>query len=217
MNFLLRLLMKKLSFFLIIILGKSIYSQNSDLDIIKNRISYSVEIETTQISKKRVKYYLTNYNKKGYWEDINYESTSISDWETIEHLNRCMSLIIFLKNNKSEKLHYDIKILLSSALKYWIDNDLKSQNNWWYNEVKIPQLLTKILLLDSTLLESQDQFNVLRVVSTETKSRKGQNFLNLNYSLLNKATYIRDTILLREVAVNIEKRDSQKIRRRNHE
>lgn len=89
---------------------------------------------------------LATLQTNGSWKDIDYNAKTITNWQPGEHLIRLENLIqaYVAKDNR----YYGKNQLLNaitSAFKYWYDQDPKS-SNWWHNEIATPQALGEMLI-----------------------------------------------------------------------
>jgi len=98
---------------------------------------------------------LLKNDKGSYFKNVDYTSTSKSNWDTINHL-------AFLKNLISaygeERLKNDTaaRETVLSVLDYWLNMDITCSVNWWYNEISAPRYMAGIgLMLRPYLSESQ--------------------------------------------------------------
>ena len=74
--------------------------------------------------------------ENGSWPDIDYDSKQRSQWETVVHLERTLSLLRSYHCPRCDKLAGSPPLLASvhSALGFWLQNDFRDPN-WWYVDI----------------------------------------------------------------------------------
>ncbi|RZK69158.1 MAG: chondroitinase, partial [Pedobacter sp.] len=162
-------------------------------DVILTRVRKDliVPAQSSELTKKLSDSMLDD----GSWADIDYNDRTMVKWVPSNHLKKIKLLIIaYLEQDKtsafSEKLHGNIV----KGFSYWYKKDPKS-DNWWHNEIDVPQLLGQCLILmgaadsklpsglESLLLDRMDRGNMI----ARTGANKTDIALHVFYrSLLSK-------------------------------
>jgi chondroitin AC lyase len=85
--------------------------------------------------------YANSESAIGSWSDIVYSDQSLSEWQAEQHLERTLVLA------KSWRMQHDLGAAghgsaapAINALGYWLHQDPQNQN-WWWNEIGVPELL----------------------------------------------------------------------------
>lgn len=83
----------------------------------------------------------------GYWQDIDYQCYTRTNWEPIRHLERVRGMSLAYVHPESTWFANDtLFVAIRDALGYWLEKSSKS-HNWWYNQIAVPQRLGDILVL----------------------------------------------------------------------
>lgn len=158
------------------------------------------EANMVQLSENAKKWYTTILTD-GSWTDINYQDQSRAPWSPQVHLNRIldMAYVYSEKSNLgSQNLNLQNAIVL--GLNYWVESSPISKN-WWYNEISVPKLIGKILVLlngsnclDNKLIEQLIQ----RMKKGNLKKQEGANKTDIALHFIFRAALTGDKILLKE-------------------
>lgn len=86
-------------------------------------------------------------NSSGYWTDINYEGTTRSSWEPIEHWKRLFELS-FLYQNKGGAYYRNksLKKKIIKAISFWMEKKPVAGNFWW-DAIGAPLAMGKVFIL----------------------------------------------------------------------
>ncbi|MEN7550960.1 polysaccharide lyase family 8 super-sandwich domain-containing protein [Rapidithrix thailandica] len=91
--------------------------------------------------------YLASVQSDGSWTDIDYASTSRTNWSPHTHLTRVRDFAkAYTWQNSTYYTDTSLYQAIVNALSYWDVTDPQS-NNWWYNQIASPQRLGEILIL----------------------------------------------------------------------
>ena len=92
-----------------------------------------------------------------YFKNVNYNSDSKSNWDTINHLN-FLKILISAYGEERLKNDAEARKTVLSVLDYWLNKDITCSVNWWYNEISAPRYMAAIGLMLSPYL-SEDQIS----------------------------------------------------------
>ncbi|WP_226672056.1 polysaccharide lyase family 8 super-sandwich domain-containing protein [Rossellomorea aquimaris] len=81
-------------------------------------------------------------DNEGTFSDISYRENAENPRETVQHLERLETMAKAYRTHQDPKLKKDIL----SGLDYWNTHPVKAEN-WWWNKLRIPMILSNILLL----------------------------------------------------------------------
>lgn len=104
------------------------------------------------------KLYLS-YDTVSQWPDIDYNDTQPANWQPLKHLQRIRDISLAWTSPASS--HYHDKSywkVISAGLEYWL-HKRPHNNNWWHNQIGVPQYMRDIIVLlrDSLAKEQFDQ------------------------------------------------------------
>ena len=127
---------------------------SSDVEILRQR--FIGEAMNSQVNKTEIKLLMSTILEDGTWPGINYKDVSKTGFQHSEHLNNLVELSRAYKKKGSElKGDKKLKIVIYSALNYWLANDFICEN-WWWNQIGTPNLLVSLLLImDDDLTKEQ--------------------------------------------------------------
>ncbi|MBX6360736.1 MAG: hypothetical protein IRZ03_11725 [Acidobacterium ailaaui] len=111
----------------------------------------------------------------GSWKDIDYLSTRLSAWPAIQHLNYMSGLANAYGNNKSP-LYENKRVgkALHQSLDFWLYHNIVNQN-WWWNEIGIPEILTNILVLMNGDFTDDELLRAINIMRGSFIKQTGQN------------------------------------------
>lgn len=117
----------------------------NEMEVVKLRIVD--DLLESDFNKERIDLLILNLNQNGFWDDINYKDLSKTAFENAKHTARLVEMSLAWR--KPASVYYKSEELLKkieSALNFWAVNDFISEN-WWHNEIGIPNDLVNVLLL----------------------------------------------------------------------
>ena len=125
-------------------------AQIADMDVVKSRIRQA--LSTGLASSTTIAGHQASLQADGTWPDIDYASTSQTNWSPQNHLDRLRSMAkvyVWGSFEGNDTLLDDI----FRAYDAWILRDPQS-TNWWYQSISTPQYLGEILILMEPQLSS---------------------------------------------------------------
>lgn len=132
-------------------------------DIISSR--YRQFLMETGKPAENVEQWLTLFNEKQQWNDLNYSDTERANWQLWDHLKRVQSLALAWVNPKSKFYHEKVVWkVINDALNHWLEKRYKNPN-WWHNEIGIPREMRDILFLIKDDLSADQVKQALEVVA----------------------------------------------------
>jgi len=158
------------------------------------------EVVSSASNEARAKDVLEAQQPDGSWADIAYAKTSITEWEPAKHFQRLLPMVSAYVHQKSglygnEKLKKGIH----QALRYWADNDFRS-DNWWHNDIAVPKAIGRSLILLKFGSEKvpQDLENQLlaKMVRDDPYARTGANKSDIAMHYFYRSIITRDKKLL---------------------
>ncbi len=116
-------------------------------------------------AERTVRELIERQNEDGTWPGINYTDVSRTGFEHRIHLEN-MLLMSRAYAHRDSAFHGDRRLrdALMSALDYWLANDFIS-DNWWWNEMGTPRLLSRTLLLIDGELSDEQRAAGVRIAS----------------------------------------------------
>jgi chondroitin AC lyase len=127
--------------------------KDSEMEIIRARVIS--ELMAPEVEQSRIEYLLDAIRDDGSWPDIDYEDVSRTGWEHRFHLEHIGDLSRAYK--KPESAYFQnpkVKKAIFSALRFWFEHNFKCEN-WYFNVIRTPREITRILLLmDSDLTDA---------------------------------------------------------------
>jgi chondroitin AC lyase len=126
----------------------TIYSQNTDIELINQR--WRADLIKTNLTDSGITTQLNNLGTDGSWSDIDYADVARSNWKPIAHVDRLRS--ICMAYNKTTSIHYHsvaVKNKIKLAIDFWIQRKPTSVN-WYSNQIAVPIRYADILLLMKT-------------------------------------------------------------------
>lgn len=119
------------------------------------------------ISKDEIEALLATLNADGSWTDLGYKDVVGEDGEVrLDHVNRILTLCIaYLQPSSPYYINTQVKNAISRSLDNWLARGFEVKErtkrgvlkrNFWYNDIGIPRVLGKVLILfDKHLTEDQ--------------------------------------------------------------
>lgn len=105
---------------------------------------------------------------QGTWPDIDYGNKGRADWLPGAHPERLLELAQVWRSPGSNSTGSpDVLNALQLALSFWIRADLQSPN-WWWNEIAVPQYLSKLLLLTAGHLTPSNSAGTVTITERAT-------------------------------------------------
>jgi len=158
------------------------------------------EVVLSPSSADGAKKFLETQQPDGSWKDIAYAKTTVTQWAPALHFQRLLPMVSAYVHKKSglfgdEKLKKGI----DRALRYWADNDFRS-DNWWHNDIAMPKAigLSLILLKFGREKVPQDLENqlVAKMVRGDPYARTGANKSDIAMHYFYRSLIIGDRKLL---------------------
>ena len=132
-----------------------------DLEVVRQR--FVSELLASSSDSIQVHNLMISIKEDGSWPDIDYEDVSNTAFEHSRHLQNMIELSrAYAKSIHPDKkpgptLHGDpkLKVVIFSALDFWLDHDFIC-DNWWWNQIGTPDRLVNVLLMmDNELTQTQ--------------------------------------------------------------
>ncbi|UNY98084.1 polysaccharide lyase 8 family protein [Zhouia spongiae] len=194
--------MKQWFLFLYAICMIPAYGQ-SDFDKIIHNIQQEElsGIDNTSKLSDSVAILLKKQRKDGSWQHIDYTITHRTLWDPLKHLNHLNQLAkayIFPESSfyQDPSLHHALHI----GLKYWYDSNPES-NNWWFNQIAVPQRLGVILILlekSNVPFDTELKHNLIdRMHRGDPKKWTGANKLDIALHYIFRGSLLRDKNVLK--------------------
>ena len=123
------------------------YSVHADpeLEIIRERVIS--ELMAPKAEQSHIEHLLGAILDNGSWPDIDYDDVSRTGWEHRFHLEHIGDLSRAYKQPESAFFQDpEVKEAIFSALSYWFKHNFKCEN-WYFNLIRTPREITRILLL----------------------------------------------------------------------
>ena len=189
------LISKRFFWFLLFFISlSSVFSQESEIALIKNRIYLNlIDKEISYINLEKI---IQEFDGEK-WPNIKYEDVSREGFDNRIHTSNMVELAIAFKNPKS-KYHNKKKLkeILDKALGFWCTNDFIG-DNWWNNQIGTPTDLVHLMLLmgnefpKSQIVKSQEIISRANIneggarpggdrIKVSSIAAKNQLFLNNN-------------------------------------
>lgn len=172
----------KRSFLLVMIiisgmLSKPVYALPSDslsIAMILERMQETLSNDPPPADE--VKELLRSMQPDGSWKDVDYESTRISEWPVLKHLTVYVLPMVKAYSNKSSSFYKSKKLAsaIHASLDFWLGHNFTSQN-WWYNDIGIPNTLTNILILFKAEMTHRELLEALNQMRGSYIDQTGQN------------------------------------------
>ncbi len=141
-----------LAIFLYVFSFQTIAEAKDDLNTIRKRIT--AELMKPKVDDGQVEALINKIRVDGSWPDIDYENVSRTGFQHRNHLKNMVLIGRAYKKNESKFYKSKkAKKAVEAALGYWINNDFIC-DNWWYNQIGVPNgLVTLILIIGDDLNE----------------------------------------------------------------
>ncbi|MCA1060255.1 polysaccharide lyase beta-sandwich domain-containing protein [Rossellomorea aquimaris] len=115
-------------------------------------------------------------NSEGKFSDITYRESAENPRETVQHLERLETMAKAYRTHQDQELKNDIQ----AGLEYWNSHPVTA-GNWWWNKLRIPMLMSNILLLMDGELSTnteEDSLNLLqKYTEFESPPQHGLNLI----------------------------------------
>ncbi len=113
----------------------------------------------------------------GSWPDIDYEDQKPGSWRPAIHLSRIRELAIAY-SVPGQDFYKDDSLFDSilHGLDFWLTHRFQA-NNWWWNEIGVPQQMRDIYLMIASDLEEPRRELVIEVVGQHKMHGKGANLI----------------------------------------
>lgn len=123
----------------------------------------------------RIQDLLHSMQPNGSWENIDYKSVRISHWQASSHL-ACVLSLAKAYVNKQSSFYKDEKLdaAIHKSLDFWLVHNFTSQN-WWANDIGVPNLLTDILILMNGEVTQEELLQALNQMRGSYIDQTGQN------------------------------------------
>jgi hypothetical protein len=117
----------------------------SDLELLKER--FTAELLEPHFYVNSTRDLIDSMREDGSWPGIDYEDVSLTGFEHRQHLENVLELSRAYKLRESAFYRDpELRQVISAGLDFWIEHDFIAEN-WWWNEIGVPDRLTNILLL----------------------------------------------------------------------
>jgi len=121
--------------------------QANDIDTLKSRVIDEIMVTANNINISSVEQYIFSINPDGSFSDIDYTSTSQTNWQPVQHLIRMKNMCyVYLVADQSWYLNDTLLAKIELGMNYWYTVNPVS-TNWWYNEIGKQKQLNIIGLL----------------------------------------------------------------------
>jgi chondroitin AC lyase len=180
-----------------------VFAEQADMDLVKSRIHDAM---TASPSSSTIQGYQSTLLGDGTWADIDYASVSGS--HTVTHLVRLKSMsqmYVFGSMQGDAGLRTDIL----RAFDGWTIKDPQA-DNWWYNQIKFPQLLGEILILIEADVSAAQLSAGTNLIARSYYPRSynegfntGANRTDLSYATMMRGLLTADALLTEEAFLSI--------------
>lgn len=190
---------------LFLLIGKVSFAAN-DVEILRQR--FIEELMKPPVDQTGIKQLMSTMREDGTWPGIDYVDVSNTGFQHSEHLNNLVELSRAYKK-KGTKLKGDkkLKLVIYSALDYWLVNDFICQN-WWWNQIGTPSALVSVLMIMDTDLTKEQVVKTLPMVGrahlNATGARPSGDRIKIAGILAKTLLFNRDEIQFNDVIRVIE-------------
>jgi chondroitin AC lyase len=172
-----------------------------DLAVVRARLRADLlaSVSAASAASSSISYLKQFSSTTGQFADIDYASTSRSNWAPADHAARVLRWSIAYTRPDC-KLHQNATILaaIRRAVDYWLTADPQS-DNWWYNQISVPQSFGgAVVLLNGTELSAAQDSALCAIMRRATVA--GMTGTNLVWVIVvqveiglhdNNATHVR--------------------------
>jgi chondroitin AC lyase len=133
---------------------------------------------------------------EGRWNDIDYADRSLTPWAPDTHLDRMLEIAkAYADPTHSLRGSPALQSALTRSFDGWVAANPQSVN-WWYNEISVPQLLGKTLLLARDALGESRVSTGLGIVARAYRPRTSTSGTNTGANRIDRAvaTLVRGVI-----------------------
>ena len=121
------------------------FAQTTDLTLVEARITTALLQQ--QVRPGEIDTLLQTQRPDGTWPGINYVDTTNTAFEHRFHLANLVTLSrAYRQETSGYHRHALVLKALQAGLNHWIVQDYICQN-WWYNQIGVPDALVSVLLL----------------------------------------------------------------------
>ncbi|SDL83186.1 polysaccharide lyase family 8 super-sandwich domain-containing protein [Kriegella aquimaris] len=132
-------------FIVLFFIGNSLAAAQTDIERIKQRIV--TKLMDSYPGDMQIESIIDTFREDGTWPGIDYADVSREGFLHRIHANNMLSLGQAYKTENSKFYKNEqVKDIIERALKNWVDNDYIC-DNWWYNQIGIPNILVALLLV----------------------------------------------------------------------
>jgi chondroitin AC lyase len=191
--------------FLFLFFGK-VCVANNDVEILRQR--FILELIRPPVNENQVRMLISTISQDGTWAGIDYKDVSKTGFQHREHLSNLVELSRAYKKKGSQfQGDRKLKIVISSALDYWLANDFICEN-WWWNQIGTPNLLVSVLLIMDDDLTKEQIVKTLPMVGranlTSTGARPSGDRIKIAGILAKTLLFNRDEVHFKDVIKVIE-------------
>lgn len=187
---------------LIILLFTSPMVRGNDIELIKQNLRDFYILEAA--SDDEVKVLLDGMDTDYSFRDIDYTMHRRSNWQPREHLKRLIALATAYENAKSRYYQADeMATSLVGGLNYW-SNHLFYSDNWWQQEIGIPQSLGPSLIICESIIPDSTMSKCLKIMDKSRIYMTGQNKIWLSGNVLMRELARGNTSMIDTAAQTIK-------------
>ncbi len=181
-------------------------TSNPDLELLRQKVI--AEMMSPAINEKHIGDLTVSIRPDGTWPGIDYIDVSNTGFQHGQHLSNMVELSRAYKKKGSKwKGDKGLKMVINSALNYWLTNDFICQN-WWWNQIGTPSSLVTVLLIMDTDLTKEQVAKTLPMVGranlTATGARPSGDRIKIAGILAKTLLFKRDEAQFNEVIKVIE-------------
>lgn len=170
---------------LVLLAGLAGAGRAGDFETLEERLTGAFQDAKPKAST--VNGYVSTLSAAGRWSDINYADTSITPWDPDTHLQRMLE-IAKAYSDPSHSLFgsTSLRDALVRGFDGWVAADPRS-GNWWYNEISVPKLMGRTLLLSGTVLGDARMTTGLGIVARAYRPRTSTDATNTGANRIDRA------------------------------
>lgn len=119
--------------------------KQTDMDVVESRIRKLVL--TSRVKEDVIEKLMNTLRSDSTWPGINYADTTKTGFQAFVHMENLLTLSIAYQKEGNRFYHSkDVLNCIRKALGHWVRFDYRCEN-WWWNEIGIPDLMTQVLIL----------------------------------------------------------------------
>ncbi|MCE7044513.1 polysaccharide lyase family 8 super-sandwich domain-containing protein [Dyadobacter sp. CY312] len=180
----------------------------ADFTTISDRIFNTFQSSGGATSDTQVNSLVSTLNSSYGWPDINYSSTSQTDWVPGYHLARMATMAKAYSNPSST--YYgdpDLKEKIEGTMNYWLTlNPAPSSTNWFYLSISVPKDIGNILIclrkspegISAALENQMIAWMTKGVAITASPARDGSNLTDVAQHYIMRACLTENQTLLNQ-------------------